>query len=41
MPKELDTILANCLSNGRRHFVEVAMGVLPRSSTGKFFFDFV
>jgi len=25
MPEELDTLLANCLSHGRRHFVEVAM----------------
>ncbi len=25
MPEELDTILANCLAHGRRHFVEVSM----------------
>ena len=25
MPEELDTLLANCLSHGRRHFVDVAM----------------
>jgi hypothetical protein len=25
MPEELDTILANCLSHGRRRFVDVAM----------------